>query len=68
MNTQKNVGTSSSQGFHEKSIFIERYRYICFLRIPRFPNEIPKGLRDKVSKFVGNNAITSEQHLRDFTD
>lgn len=46
---------------------MERYRQICFLGIPGYPNEIPKGLRDKVTKFVGNNAITSEQHLRDFS-
>ena len=47
---------------------MERYRHICFLGIPRCPNEIPKDLRDKVSKFVGNNAITGKQHLRSFND
>ena len=46
---------------------MERYRQIYFLGIPRCPNEIPKGLGDKVAKFARNNAITSEQHLRDFS-
>ena len=68
VNNQKNVGASSSQGFQKKPIFIERCRKICFLGIPRCPNEIPKVLRDKVTKFVGNNVITDEQHLRDFSD
>ena len=47
---------------------MERYKQICFLGIPGYPNEIPKGLRDKVTKFAGNNVISSEQHLRDFFD
>ena len=68
INIQKNVGASSSQGFQKKPIFVEKYRQICFLGIPSYPNEIPKGLRDKVTKFARNNVITSEQHLRDFFD
>ena len=68
VNNQKNVGANSSQGFHKKPIFMERYRQIYFLGIIGCPNEIPKGLRDKVTKFVGNNANTDEQNLRDFLD
>ena len=67
-NTQKNIHASFSQGFQKKPIFMERYRQIYFLGILRCPNEIPKNLRDKVSNFVGNNAIICEQHLRDFFD
>ena len=63
---QQNIGASSSQSFQKKPIFMERYRQICFLGIPGYPNEIPKGLRDKVTKFAGNNAISGEQHLRNF--
>ena len=47
---------------------MERYRQIYFLGILGFPDEIPNGLRYKVRKFLGNNEITSEQHLRVFTD
>ena len=47
---------------------MDRYKKICFLGIPGHPNEIPKGLRDKVTKFARNNAIFGEQHLRDFFD
>ena len=39
-----------------------------FLGFPGCPNEIPKNLRDKFSKSIGNNAISGEQHLRNFTD
>ena len=47
---------------------MEIYRKIYFIGILGCPNEIPKGLRDKLTKFARNNAITSEQHLRDFLD
>ena len=67
-NNQHNIGAISSQGFQKKPVFMERYKQICFLGIPSYPNEIPKGLRDKVTKKVGNNAITSEQHLKDFSN
>ena len=64
----QNVGTRSSQGFQKKPVFMERYKQIYFLGIPSYPNDITKGLRDKVTKFVGNNAISGEQNLRDFSD
>ena len=41
---------------------------MSFLGILGFPHPVPNDLRDKVTKFVRNNAITSEEHLRKFID
>lgn len=64
--TSPNV--SSGSRFQKRPIAIERYRKFFFVGIPGFPNEIPKNLRDKVTKFAGNNAIIGEKHLKTFTD
>lgn len=41
---------------------------MSFLDIPSHPNPIPKDLRDKTTNFLGNNAISGEEHLRKFKD
>ena len=41
---------------------------MSFLGIPSFPHPISNDLREKVTKFLGNNAITGEEHLRKFID
>ena len=66
--TQKNLDASFGSRFQKRPILKESYRKICFQRIRGCPNEIPKDLRNKVSKFIGNNAISSEQYLRNFND
>ena len=47
---------------------MEKFRQISFAGIPSFPHPISYDLIDKVVKFYGNNAITSEEHLRFFID
>ena len=47
---------------------MERYKKMSFLGIPSFPHPIPNDLRDKVTKFIGNNVFTSEEYLRKFID
>ena len=47
---------------------MERYKQVSFLGIPGFPHPIPNDLRDKVTKFAGNNAVTGEEHLKKFID
>lgn len=47
---------------------MEKYRQMSFLGIRGFPHPISFDLRDKVIKFLGNNVVTSEEHLRKFID
>lgn len=41
---------------------------MSFLGIPSFPHPISFDLRDKVVNLLGNNVVTSEEHLRIFVD
>ena len=47
---------------------MKKYRQISSIGIPGAPHPISFDLRDKVVKFSGNNAVTSEEHLRVFVD
>ena len=41
---------------------------MSFVGIPGFPHPISNDLRDKVIKFLGNNAIIGEENIRKFFD
>ena len=41
---------------------------MTFAGIPSFPHPISNDLRDKVTKFLRNNAMTHEYHLKKFID
>lgn len=47
---------------------MERYRPLFFDGILGYPNPIPADLREKMNKFVGNNVVTTEEHLKYFMD
>lgn len=47
---------------------MEKYKQMSFLGIPSFPHPISFDLRNKINKFLGNNVITGEEHLRNFID
>ena len=47
---------------------MENYRQISFVGIPGAPHPILFDLRDKVVKFLGNNAVIGEENLRIFID
>lgn len=69
MKTQgEKPNTLNDVGFQRRPIYLEKYKKMSFIGIPGFPRPISNDLRDKVIKFSGNNAITSEEYLRKFID
>lgn len=63
-----NSSGNTSQRFQRRHMQLEGYRQISFDGILGYPNAFPKDIRDKVPKFLGNNAISCEEHLRLFID
>lgn len=54
--------------FQRRPINFELYRQLYFSGIPGYPNCVPIEMRDRLQKFVGNNAISTEEHLKSFGD
>lgn len=46
---------------------MEKYKKMTYVGILSFSHPISNDLRDKVTKFSGNDAITGEDRLRKFT-
>ena len=67
-NVRRNVPYHPKNDLQRRHVQLEGYRQICFDGIPSFPNPIPQEMRKRLPKFVGNNAITCEDHLRSFLD
>ena len=67
-NVKRNVPYHPKIDLQRRPVQLEGYRKICFDGIPSFPNPIPQEMRKRLPKFVGNNAITCEDHLRSFLD
>lgn len=69
-NIDVNASPSGNTGlnFQRRPMQLEGYRKISFDGIPDYPNAFRANIRDKVTKFSGNNAISCEEHLRLFVD
>jgi len=45
---------------------LDRFRQLVFDGIPGYPNPIDKHVRLQVPKFLGNNTVSGEDHLKAF--
>ena len=68
LNQTNAASTSNVVGFQKKPIYMEKYRKKSLLSILGFPHPISFDLRHKVVKFLGNNVVIGEEHLRIFID
>lgn len=63
-----NIVNTSKIDLQRRPVQLEGYRQIHFEGIPGFPNPVPEKMRKRFPKFSINNAITCEDHLRNFLD
>lgn len=50
-----------------KSFQVDRYHQLCFTGILGYPNPFPKDFRLALVRFSGNNALSGEDHLKEFS-
>ena len=67
-NVRRNVPYHPRIDLQRRHVQLEGYRKICFDGILGFPNPIPQEMRKRFPKFVWNNIVTCEDHLRSFLD
>ncbi|HEX4849980.1 MAG TPA: hypothetical protein VFV08_04190, partial [Puia sp.] len=64
-NQNENRNINANQ-FDRQPMQLDRFRQLVFDGIPGYPNPIDKHLRLQVPKFLGNNTVSGEDHLKAF--